>query len=135
MADQTIVIVDDEPQTVDMFEMFLTLKGYAVQSAYDGEDGLRLIRDVHPAVVLLDLMMPGMDGYAVCTHLRADPALATIPVVIVTARTEVSAVRRAEEVGADSYLIKPVRFPALIGEIERVLVEQRNIWASPGLMR
>lgn len=133
MADRSIVIVDDEPQTIDMLSTFLTLKGFVVHSALDGEEGLRVIQEQRPDLVLLDLMMPEMDGYTVCEHVRAAPELSAIPIVIVTARTEMSSIRRAEAAGADGYLIKPIRFPVLLAEIERVQVESRNIWASPGL--
>lgn len=121
MAGETIVIVDDEPRTVDMFVSFLSMKGYTVHGAYGGEEGVAVVQMEQPALLLLDLMMPDMDGFQVCRELRAQPAFAALPIVIVSARTDEQAKADALAAGATSYVTKPVRFPELLTVIEQYL--------------
>ena len=80
----TVVVIDDDPVDLDLVEAMLTPEGYAVVRASSGSDGIRLVRTSHPGVVLLDLMMPGMDGFEVVEALRADPATADVPIVVLT---------------------------------------------------
>ncbi len=102
-----VVLVDDEPNNRDTVAFILDAIGFKVDTAVDGADGLELIRTVKPKVVLLDIMMPRMDGYEVCQAIRSDRELAGIFIVILTANGLKFEERPALEFGADLYLTKP----------------------------
>ena len=121
MSGKTVVIVDDEPAMVDMLTTFLTMKGFQVHGAYTGMAGLDAIEREQPDVVLLDLMLPDIDGFEVCRRLRSRPAYASLPVVIISARAETEAVERAMGTGANAYMVKPLRFPELLEEIAKLV--------------
>jgi len=121
MAGKTIAIVDDEPHIIDMLSTFLQIKGYRTCSADSGEKGLVLLQLEHPDALLLDLMLPDMDGFEVLARLRAMPDYAKLPVLIVSARTDPASKARAEQAGASGYFTKPVRLSDLIAELERLL--------------
>jgi CheY-like chemotaxis protein len=87
VASRTVLVIDDDPRAVALLEATFADQGYAVLTASGGEQGLELARRELPAVVLLDLLMPGIDGFAVVERLRADPATAAIPIVILTSKT------------------------------------------------
>ncbi len=116
-----VLIVDDELFTVDMLETFLQINGYETIGAYNGQDGLALAQIESPDVMLLDLMMPDLEGYEVCKQLRAFPQTAKLPILIISARTSQVDKDRAFGAGADGYLIKPIQFPTLLTELNRVL--------------
>ena len=121
MSGKTVVIVDDEPAMVDMLTTFLTMKGFQVHGAYTGMAGVDAIEREQPDVVLLDLMLPDIDGFEVCRRLRSNPAYASLPVVIISARAETEAVERAMGAGANAYMVKPLRFPELLEEIAKLV--------------
>ena len=113
-----ILIVDDQMQTVTMLERVFEFEGYQVQSVYDGESALKAARDLHPDLILLDVMMPGMSGFDVLRELRADPKIQTIPTILVTAMGEPSNVIQGLELGADDYLRKPFQTQELIARAQ-----------------
>lgn len=122
MPDKKIVLViDDEPFIVDMITTFLRLKGYEVRSAFNGQDGLTLIPLEKPDVLLLDLMLPDIEGFEICQRVRAMPDFAQMPILIVSARNEPESKTRAAKVGANGYLTKPIRMLDLIAEMEKIL--------------
>ncbi|HVO70682.1 MAG TPA: response regulator [Aggregatilineaceae bacterium] len=121
MAGKTIAIVDDEPHIVDMLSTFLQIKGYRTCSADSGEKVLVLLQLEQPDALLLDLMLPDIDGFEVLARLRAAPDYAKLPVLIVSARTDLASKTRAEQAGANGYFTKPVRMPDLIAALERLL--------------
>jgi DNA-binding response OmpR family regulator len=103
----TVLVVDDDTDILRFVEINLRLEGFEVVTARDGPDALAKAVAVRPDLVLLDVRMPGIDGYTVCARIRADASLAAVRVVIVTANygsAEVAAARRA---GADDFLVKP----------------------------
>ena len=102
-----ILIVDDEPNALRLLRNLLTPDGYKLLFADSGAEALRVAQSEIPDVVLLDVMMPEMDGYQVCTHLRADPALANIPILMLTALDDRESMLRGLEAGADDFLAKP----------------------------
>ncbi len=120
-----LLIVDDEPFTVDMLQTFLQLNGFETFGAFNGEDGLVLVKVEQPEVVILDLMLPDIEGYEVCQRIRNFPDSAALPVVILSARAEAASKERAMAAGADAYLVKPVQFPQLLTEVNRLLTEKR----------
>ncbi len=124
MPAKTVAIVDDEPLMVDMLSTFLRLKGYQVCSAFTGNEGLEMVQIERPDALLLDLMLPDKDGLQVCRELRAQPAFAGIPILIVSARTDPASKANAAEVGASEYLTKPVRLPDLLACLDRLFAAQ-----------
>jgi DNA-binding response OmpR family regulator len=115
-----LLIVDDEEFTVDMLQTFLQINGYETIGAFNGEDGLVLAQVERPEMVILDLMLPDLEGYEVCRRLRTFPDGANIPVIVLSARTESASKERALSAGANAYLTKPVQFPNLLAELNRL---------------
>ena len=103
----TVLVADDDADIVRVLEMYLRLEGFAVVTARDGPDVLAKAVAVRPDLVLLDVRMPGLDGYAVCAQIRADATLAAVPVIMVTANYVAADVAAARRVGADDFLVKP----------------------------
>src|SRR6516225_7608089 len=99
-----ILVVDDVPDNVDILQMRLEAQGYEVVTAADGIAALEKIRELRPDLVLLDIMMPKLDGIESVKRLKADPSLPFIPVILVTAKTDASDVVAGLESGADDYL-------------------------------
>jgi serine phosphatase RsbU (regulator of sigma subunit) len=116
-----ILIVDDNPANVEIFEMRLAANNYEVITASDGEAGLAMAKERLPDLILLDIMMPKMDGIEVCRHLRADSSLPFMPIIMVTAKTDSKDVVAGLEAGADEYLAKPVNHAALVARVKSML--------------
>jgi DNA-binding response OmpR family regulator len=116
-----ILVVDDTPMNVKLLRDLLEVRGYAVETADSGEDGLAKVADWHPDLVLLDVMMPGMSGYEVCEKLRAEPATAALPVVLVTALDPDKERVKGLDAGADDFLSKPVNQPELLARVRSLL--------------
>lgn len=106
-AKRTILIVDDEREMVEMLSIRLSSHGYDVMTAYDGEAGLRSATENLPDLILLDIMLPRLDGDAVCVKLKANPATAKIPVILLTAKQEAGEENWFRRCGADDFMIKP----------------------------
>jgi DNA-binding response OmpR family regulator len=102
-----VLIVEDEPHILLSLEVLLERAGYATISARDGEEGLRLIRQLRPDVVLLDVMMPKRNGYEVCQAVKADPELRAIPVIMLSAKGQEVEVLKGLDLGATAYVTKP----------------------------
>ena len=116
-----ILVIDDEIDILDLLEMLLTTEGYEVFQASNGVDGL-LYADIHqPDLILLDLMMPGMDGYAVISSLKDKPSVANIPVIMLTAMAQAKEKIKGLTAGAEDYITKPFDTKELILRIESVL--------------
>lgn len=116
-----LLIVDDEKDIVDLVAYNLEREGYEVLKAYDGEGALRIVRAKSPDLVILDLMLPGIQGVEVCKRLRRDPATSAVPVIMLTAKGgEVDKVLGLE-VGADDYLTKPFSVKELVARVKAVL--------------
>lgn len=117
---RTILVVDDAAMFRELGSLFLSRLGRVIPAA-DGEEGLFLARRHHPDVILLDLVMPGLDGTEVCRRLRADPELRSTPVVILTASPLAEDHERAIVAGADQVIAKPISRVALIDAVNRYL--------------
>ncbi len=126
----TILVVDDEPHVRKLVKANLESSGYQVVTAVDGEEALAMVERETPDLVLLDLMLPKLDGYAVCSRIRD---FSTVPIIMVTARsTEVDLVR-GFEVGADDYLTKPFAVGELLMRVQAVL--RRSKWPEQVMSR
>lgn len=116
-----ILFVDDEPDLVQLVSLRLQSAGYEVQAAYDGQQALDLVKKSRPNLIILDLMLPKLDGYKVCRLLKFDERYKSIPILIFTARAQVEDIQRATECGAEAYLTKPFEAAALLGKIKELL--------------
>src|SRR5512143_1242668 len=111
---EKILVIDDEESVVELLRILLELKGYEVIKAYRAEDGLRKAYRTQPDLVLLDIMMPDMDGWDVCRRLRE---LSDVPIIFLTARTDVKEIVRGLELGADDYILKPYDNDELLARV------------------
>ena len=121
MKKQKIIVVEDEPDLVDVVTYNLKREGYLVLAAQRGDEGINLIRSERPELVLLDLMLPGMDGLSICRQMKSDGSLSEIPIIIASAKGEESDVVIGLEMGADDYLAKPFSPRELLARIKAVL--------------
>jgi DNA-binding response OmpR family regulator len=115
-----ILVIEDQPEILQNIADYLGLKGYTVDCAYDGLGGLHLAVTQHFDLIILDLMLPGMDGVTLCKKLRQDAKLST-PVIMLTARDNVDDKLTGFQAGADDYLVKPFSLPELHARVEAVL--------------
>jgi DNA-binding response OmpR family regulator len=118
---ERILVVDDEEDILLLCRVNLEFEGYEVVTAGSGIDGLAAARTTRLSLILLDVMMPKMDGWHVLEALKADPATAAVPVIILTARVQGADQMRGWAGGADDYIMKPFSPPALLDTIRRVL--------------
>jgi len=121
MAKETILVVDDEKDILELVEYNLTKGGYKAACAASGEAALKLARAKPPDLIVLDLMLPGMDGLEVCKILKHDDRTAHVPIVMLTARGEEADVVTGLELGADDYIVKPFSPRVLLARIKAVL--------------
>lgn len=122
-----ILIVDDEADLVSVLRFGLQVEGFEVLSAFDGEEGLRLARDQRPDLIVLDLMLPKMDGYQVCRALKFDERYKAIPIIILSARSGEQDRRLAQEMGADAFVTKPYDMRDLVTRVrDKLRLAQRR---------
>jgi two-component system phosphate regulon response regulator PhoB len=118
---ETIFVIEDEPDILDVIEYNLKREGFQVQSSRDGRSGLSSVRSSPPALLILDLMLPGVDGIEICRQLKGDAGTKQIPVLIVSAKGEESDIVLGLGVGADDYISKPFSSRELIARVKAVL--------------
>lgn len=116
-----VLVADDDEDILGLVSFRLERSGYEVAAAKDGEEALRLARELSPALVVLDVMMPRLDGYEVTRRLREDEATRGIPVILLTALAQEADVARGFESGADDYLRKPFSPQELAARVQAVL--------------
>ncbi len=104
---RTIMVADDNPDIVTIIKTILEEKGYVVLSAFSGQEVLSLLKEQKPDLILLDIMMPQMDGLEVLTRLKEDPGTASIPVILLTAKVQYEDILGGYKTGADYYITKP----------------------------
>ncbi len=120
-AKPRILIVDDELDLVSVLRMGLEIEGFEVIEAMDGEEGLRRARQDHPDLMVLDLMLPKMDGYKVCRALKFDERFRPLPILILSARSGEADRRLALDMGADQFVTKPYEMSDLVAKIRHHL--------------
>lgn len=126
-----ILCIEDEPDMIDLIRLILTQRGYEVRGAEGGREGLEIIRGEHPDLVLLDLMMPEMDGWEVYQQMKADPETRNIPVIVITAKSQsIDKVLGLQIARADDYLVKPFSPQELLASVERVFQKNSSARAS-----
>ena len=121
MSAHTILVVDDEQDLLDLIEYNLKKEGYKVLKAENGLEALEVAKEHNPDLVLLDIMMPKMDGLEVCDKMRSDPDLQHIPIIFLTARSDEKTEVEGLDTGADDYVTKPISTTKLISRIRAVL--------------
>lgn len=126
MAGEKILVVDDEEHIVELIKFNLENNGFKVISASNGNDALKLAKSEVPQLVLLDLMLPGIDGYDVCREIRKDQSISTMPVIMITAKGEELDKILGLELGADDYMTKPFSVRELIARVKAVLRRTRT---------
>jgi two-component system, cell cycle response regulator DivK len=117
--DKTILIVEDQLELRTMNAFFLECQGYRVLATGNGVEAVRSAREQRPDLIIMDLSMPGMDGFRATRELKGDPVTRNIPVVVLTAHSYGSAGRRAREAGCDAFLMKPCPPQRLLREVEQ----------------
>ena len=123
-SDPLVLVVDDLAQNVRLLEAVLSPKGFRVAKASSGEEALDVLSKEHPDVVLLDILMPGMDGYEVCRRIREDPGTAFLPVIMITASGEQEKIRAIES-GADDFVNKPFDQAELLARVRSLVRVKR----------
>ncbi len=127
MAKKNIFIVEDEEDILELLHYHLTREGYAVTTATNGEEAVNTISRVLPDLILLDLMLPGLDGLEVCRMLKNDSKTLSIPIVMVTAKGEESDIIIGLELGADDYMAKPFSMKVLLARVRAVLRRKKEL--------
>ncbi|MFC1718126.1 response regulator transcription factor [Candidatus Poribacteria bacterium] len=121
MSRSRILLVDDEPDIVETVSFMLQSRNYQVSVASGGQEGIEKARDEHPDLLLLDIMMPDIDGYDVCMKLKGDADTKDIPIIMLTAKGESEAVLKSHSIGADDYVVKPFSLPTLLSKLRKFL--------------
>jgi len=118
MAGKRVLVVDDDVKTVELVKLYLNRDGYRVLTAYDGAEALRLARENHPDLIVLDLMLPGIDGFEICRTLRDE---SDVPIIMLTAKTTDQDKLTGLDLGADDYVTKPFSPRELAARVRTVL--------------
>jgi CheY-like chemotaxis protein len=114
---RTVVVVDDDPAILDLVEMVLDEEGYQVRTASNGREALDLLKTQQPSIVLLDLMMPVMDGWSFCRLVKDDVETSNLPIIVMSADRHLS--QKADDVRADGFLTKPFDIDKLLDMVAR----------------
>ena len=125
MAGETILVVDDEANIIELVRMYLEQEGFRVQSAHDGAKALDIISRQPPALMVLDLMLPEVDGWEVCRRVRSGKTAPDLPIVMLTARDEDVDKIVGLELGADDYITKPFNPRELVARVKAILRRSR----------
>jgi DNA-binding response OmpR family regulator len=119
----TILVVDDEPRYVRLMEANLTSEGYNVLTALNGQEAVEIVAEKHPELVLLDIMMPGVDGFTACERIRE---FSNVPIIVVTAKGDERDRVKGLDLGADDYIVKPFSATELLARVRSVLRRAQN---------
>src|SRR5678815_3062538 len=117
---KTILVVEDDPNILNLVRLYLEKEGYSVVTAETGLDALSKVQEEHPQLVILDLMLPELDGLELCKRIRANPETSLLPVIMLTAKAEEADMVIGLELGADDYITKPFSPKALAARVKAV---------------
>ena len=120
-----ILVVDDDPTSLKLLDLILSKEGYQVMTASNGLEALRKARLESPDLLILDVMLPGFDGFEICHRLRTEPATATMPIMMLSSKQQKSDQDAASKVGANAFLAKPVDRTALLTKVTELLGDQK----------
>ena len=124
VKNQTVLLIEDDEFLAELYATKLNLEGYKVVLANDGEKGLKMIKEKKPDLVLLDIILPKMDGFEILTKIKADPELKSIPVILLTNLSQKDEVKRGLDLGANDYLIKAHFMPSeVVKKIKQSLAD------------
>ncbi|MBD3183050.1 response regulator [Candidatus Poribacteria bacterium] len=123
MTKNRILLVDDEPDIVETAAFMLQSYSFQVITAGNGIECIEKAKKEQPDLILLDIMMPEMNGYEVCAKLREDDSTKHIPIIMLSAKGESEAILKSHKIGADDYVVKPFSMPTLLSKLEKVLEE------------
>ncbi len=126
MPETTVLVVDDDPVIQTLLQVNFEMEGYTVVGAVDGAEGLERARADLPDVVVLDIMMPKMNGLEVASALKTDPATADIPVILLSAKAQESDIRAGHSTGAEDYITKPFDPLDLLDRVAALITKQRS---------
>ena len=121
MTKKKILVVEDEESLLKLQSILLTIRGYTVKGAMDGQEALEAVETMNPDLILLDIMLPKIDGFEVCRQVKANEATRHIPVVMLTAKKSVEDRVKGKQAGADMYITKPYKSSIVIETIQRLL--------------
>lgn len=125
--DKKILVIEDNPSAQRLTQYTLEKKGYQVITASDGLEGLKKAREEHPDLVILDVMLPGLDGYEVCRQLRQKPETSSLPILMCSAKAHQQDREVALRMGADEYLTKPAPPSAIVATVETLLASTSRV--------
>ena len=121
MAQGSVLIVDDEVSVTELFRMMLEMEGYQVQVVHNVKSALQVLAQGKPDLMLLDVMMPAASGLELCRHVRGTPGLASLPIIMLSAKSQLDEVQEGLQAGANLYLLKPVSKAELVQAVRQVL--------------
>jgi len=121
VAKKKILVVEDEESLLKLQSILLTIRGYTVEGVMDGQSALEAVKTMNPDLILLDIMLPKIDGFEVCRQVKANEATRHIPVVMLTAKKSMEDRAKGEQAGADFYITKPYKASVVIETIQRLL--------------
>lgn len=121
MKKNRILVVEDEESLLKLESILLSSKGYSVTGVMDGRSALEEVKANKPDLVILDIMLPGIDGFEVCSRIKEDPAISHIPVLILTAKKNSQDIARGQQVGCDAYITKPFKSAKVLDMVQELL--------------
>ena len=123
MPEQRILVVDDEVSVTELFSMMLEMEGYRVRVVHDVQSAKNALEEEPADLLLVDIMMPEASGLELCRYVRAEPYLASTPIIVISARSQLDEVHEGLAAGADTYLLKPVSKNELIEAVQQALAD------------
>ncbi len=123
MPEQRILVVDDEVSVTELFSMMLEMEGYRVRVVHDVQSAKNALEEEPADLLLVDIMMPEASGLELCRYVRAEPSLASTPIIVISARSQLDEVHEGLAAGADTYLLKPVSKNELVEAVQQALAD------------
>ena len=127
MPKKKIFVADDQEEVLSMLKDFLTSQGYEVMGSKDPKQIVELIKKFNPDLILLDLLMPDLDGFEICRILNNDPEIQAIPIIVISGLSDLVDIKRVYQLGGVGYLIKPFDMKVALAEIEKAISNKANL--------